>query len=84
MYVFLELCTQAKLYATIALLLLLYMIIKNPDNTRYDIALLLLKASTFIAFTFAINKLCVTGYKYVSWIAAIIPHIIYILFLVNF
>jgi hypothetical protein len=83
MYVFLQLCAQAKLYAVIAIIILLYIVTKNPDNSRSDIALLLLKASTFIGFTFAINKLCVLGYKYISWLAAIIPHIIYILVLVQ-
>ena len=61
MYVFLELCSQAKIYAYIGLMILLYIVIKNPENSRYDIALLLLKASVFVAFTFAINKLCSTG-----------------------
>ena len=83
MYVFLELCSQAKIYAYIGLMILLYIVIKNPDNSRYDIALLLLKASVFVAFTFAINKLCSTGYKYIAWIAALVPHIITILVLIN-
>jgi hypothetical protein len=83
MYIFLELCSQAKIYAFIALLLLCYIVIKNPENSRYDIALLFLKASAFIAWTFAINKLCSTGYKYIAWIAAIVPHLIYILLLMN-
>ena len=83
MYIFLELCSQAKVYAFIAVFLLLYIVIKNPDNTRYDIALLLLKASTFIGWTFALNKMCTTGYKYVAWLAAIVPHLIYILVLMT-
>ena len=79
MYLFLEFCTQAKLYAFIAVLLLLYLVIKNPENSRYDIALLILKTATFIGWTFALNKLCTAGYKYIAWIGAIVPHIIYIL-----
>jgi hypothetical protein len=83
MYIFLELCPPAKIYAGIAVILLLYIVIKNPENSRYDIALLLLKASTFIGWTFALNKLCATGYTYIAWLAAIIPHIIYVLVLIN-
>ena len=83
MYIFLELCPQAKLYASFAVLLLLYIIIKNQENSRNDVALLLLKTSIFIAWTFALNKMCVSGYKYIAWIAAIVPHIIYVLVLVN-
>ena len=84
MYIFLELCTQAKIYAVLGLLILLYSIIKNPENTRSDMALLVLKAAIFIGWTFFISKLCVTGYKYVAWLAAFIPHLIYILVLMNF
>jgi hypothetical protein len=84
MYVFLEFCTAAKMYAFVGLLLLCYIVIKNPENNRYDIAFLLIKATVFIGWTFAVNKLCSTGYKYISWVAAIIPHLIYILFLMNF
>jgi hypothetical protein len=83
MYVFLELCSPAKLYAFIAVLLLLYTIIKSPDNTRYDIALLLIKASIFIGLTFALNKLCSSGYKYIAWIVAIVLHLIYVLLLMK-
>jgi hypothetical protein len=84
MYIFLELCSQAKLYTAIALLLLLYSVIKNPEHTRYDIAMLSIKAAVFIGWTFALNKLCTTGYKYIAWLGAIVPHLIYILFLINF
>lgn len=83
MYIFLELCSPAKLFAFVAVLLLLYIVIKNPENTRYDIALLLLKVSTFIGWTFALNKLCGSGYTYIAWIAAVVPHLIYILLLIN-
>ena len=82
MYIFLELCYQAKLYAFIAVFLLLYIVIKNPNNTNFDIAMLLLRAALFIAWTFVLNRLCSTGYRYVAWLAAIIPHIIYFLVLV--
>ena len=84
MYIFMELCSQAKLYAFIAVIILLYIIIKNPDNSRYDIAILGLKTSTFIGWTFLINKMCLNDYKYIAWLAAIVPHIIYVLVIMNF
>ena len=82
MYVFLELCSQAKLYAIIAILLLLYSVIKNPEHSRRDMIILLIKAVVFIAWTFALNLMCSSGYKYVAWLAVIIPHIIYVLCLI--
>jgi hypothetical protein len=84
MYVFLELCQQAKLYAVIATLLLLYSVIKNPEHSRRDMVILLIKAVVFIGWTFALNKLCTSGYKYIAWLAALVPHLIYVLFLINF
>jgi len=84
MYVFLELCSQAKIYAGIGILLLLYLTIKNPENSRYDIIMLVVKAAIMIGFTFGINKLCTTGYKYFAWIMAFVPHIIACLFLINY
>ena len=84
MYIFLEFCSQAKVYAFIALLILMYMIIKKADNNRSDIFWLAIKASIMIAITFGINKLCQTGYKYFAWLMAFIPHAIVILFLINY
>lgn len=84
MYVFLELCSQAKLYAIIAILLLLYSIIKNPEHSRRDMVILLIKAAVFIGLTFGLNRLCIAGYKYIAWLAALIPHLIYVLCLINF
>jgi hypothetical protein len=78
-----EFCSPAKIYAFIAFLLLLYSTIKNPDNTAYDIAFLLLKAAIFIGWTFALNKFCNLGYKYLAWIAALVPHLIYILVMIK-
>ena len=83
MYIFLELCSQAKIYAGIGLLILLYMTIKNPENNRNDIIKLIIKAAVMLGITFGINKLCTTGYKYFSWLMAFIPHIITCLFLIN-
>jgi hypothetical protein len=83
MYVFLEFCTQAKIYAFISLFIMLYLVIKNPDTSRYDTFWLIIKAATFIGFTFAINKLCTLGYKYFAWLMAFIPHLIVILLLIN-
>ena len=84
MYVFLELCSQAKIYAAIGLLILLYLTIKNPENSRYDIIMLVVKAAIMIGITFGINKLCTTGYKYFSWLMAFVPHIITCLVLINY
>lgn len=83
MYIFLELCTQAKIYATVGLLILLYMIIKSSENTNADIIKLVIKAGVMIGVTFGINKLCTTGYKYFAWLMAFIPHIIIIMMLAN-
>ena len=83
MYIFLELCTQAKIYATVGLLILLYMIIKSSENTNADIIKLVIKAGVMIGVTFLINKLCTTGYKYIAWLLAFIPHIIIIMMLAN-
>ena len=83
MYIFLELCTQAKIYATVGLLILLYMIIKSSENTNADIIKLVIKAGVMIGVTFGINKLCTTGYKYFAWLLAFIPHIIIIMMLAN-
>jgi hypothetical protein len=83
MYIFLELCSQAKLYAVVALLILLYTVIKNAQFTRYDILFICLKAAAFVGWTFALNKLCLSGYTYIAWLAAIIPHVIYIFLLIN-
>ena len=84
MYVFLELCSQAKIYASIGLLILLYLILKNPENNRYDIIMLVVKASIMLGITFGINQLCTTGYKYFAWLMAFVPHIITCLVLINF
>ena len=83
MYVFLELCSPAKIYAAIGLLILLYLTVKNPENNRFDIIKLIVKASIMLGITFGINKLCTTGYKYLSWVLAFVPHIIACLFLIN-
>jgi hypothetical protein len=83
MYIFLELCTQAKIYAMVGLLILLYMIIKSNENTNADIIKLVIKAGVMIGVTFGINKLCTTGYKYIAWLLAFIPHIIVIMMLAN-
>ena len=83
MYIFLELCTQAKIYAMVGLLILLYTIIKSSENTNADIIKLVIKAGVMIGVTFFINKLCTTGYKYISWLLAFIPHIIIIMMLAN-
>ena len=84
MYIFLELCSQAKMYAAIGLLILLYLTIKNPEHSRYDIIMLLVKASIMIGITFGINKLCTTGYKYFAWLMAFAPHIVTFLVLINY
>ena len=84
MYVFLELCQPAKLYASFAILLLLYSVIKNPEHSRHDMVILFIKAAVFIGWTFALNRLCITGYKYIAWLAAFIPHLIYVFCLINF
>ena len=83
MYIFLEFCAQAKLYAIVALLILLYLVIKSSDMKTADIVFLGLRAAAFIAWSFAINKMCLSGYRYIAWLAAIIPHIIYIFVLIN-
>ena len=84
MYIFLEFCSQAKLYAFISLLILLYMYVKKGDNTRSDLFWLAIKASIMIGITFGINQLCLTGYKYFSWLVAFIPHLITVLVLFNY
>ncbi len=83
MYIFLQLCAPAKLYAAVAVLLLLYAVIKNAEFTSYDILMLCLRAAAFVGWTFALNLICSSGYKYVAWLAAVIPHIIYIFLLIN-
>ena len=83
MYVFLEFCAQAKVYAVLALFILLYSVIKTPEISNYDITMLIIKAVIMICVTFGINKLCTKGFKYVAWLVAIIPHVIILLFMVN-
>lgn len=83
MYVFLQLCTPAKLYAAVAVLLLLYSVIKNSEVTKYDIVMLCIRAAVFVSWTFVLNRLCLSGYRYIAWLAALIPHIIYIFVLIN-
>ena len=84
MYIFLEFCTQAKIYATVSLFILVYLTIKNADHTKYDIIMLTIKAALFIGMTFGINKLCTMGYKYFAWLMAFIPHTLIILVLINY
>jgi hypothetical protein len=84
MYIFVEFCSQAKIYSVIALLILLHSVIQSPDFKGYDMVFFILKAVVMIAFTFLINKLCVMGFKYMAWLAAFIPHIIYILAFMKF
>ena len=79
-----QLCMQAKFYALISFLLILYIIIKNPETNRYDIIILIIKVVVFISWTFVLNKMCNAGYKYFAWAAAIVPHLIYILVIMNF
>ncbi len=84
MYIFLEFCSQAKIYACISLLILIYMTTKANEPTHYDTFILCIKAAIMISITFGINKLCLLGYKYISWLMAFVPHIITILYLINY
>jgi hypothetical protein len=84
MYIFLEFCTQAKIYAIISLFILLYLIVKKSQHKHTDIIILAVQAAFFIGMTFGINKICTMGYKYFAWLIAFIPHILIILVLINY
>jgi hypothetical protein len=74
MYSLADLCSQAKTYFVIAFLTLLYTVIKDTDSWP----ILLLKSAVFLAWTFFLNFLCGRGYKAVAWVAATIPHFIFV------
>jgi hypothetical protein len=74
MYSLADLCSQAKTYFVLAFLTLLYLVIKNNDSWL----ILLLKSIVFLAWIFFLNFLCGRGYKAIAWVAAIIPHFIFV------
>ena len=74
MYVFLDFCQPAQLYAVISFLTLLYFVVKKVDAIWFFV-----KAVIFIAWVFALNKMCKEGYKPIAWLMAIIPHIIFLI-----
>ena len=74
MYVFLDFCAPAKLYAIIAFLTLLYYIV-----IQTSVFWVCIKALIFIAWVFALNKMCKKGFTPIAWLLSIIPHIIYLI-----
>jgi hypothetical protein len=74
MYIFMNFCTPAKFYTLVTFLTLLYLVIKNATMFWF-----IIQAIIFTTWIFILNKLCKEGYKLISWILAIIPHIIFLL-----
>ena len=69
-----DFCMAAKFYALIAFLTLLYLIIVN-DNIGW----LIVKAIAFIVWTFLLQKMCKMRYTAIAWLAATVPHGIFLL-----
>jgi hypothetical protein len=74
-FIFMDFCQQAKVYLVIALFTLMYYV-----YTDQDYIWVALKAVLFIAWGFAINKLCLKNLKAIAWIMAIIPPFVFLLF----
>ena len=69
-----DFCMPAKFYALIAFLTLLYLIIIN-DNIWW----IIVKAITFIVWTFLLQKMCKMRFTAIAWLTAIVPHGIFLL-----
>ena len=74
-FVFMDFCQPAKVYLVIALFTLMYYVYNDQDYIW-----VVLKAALFVAWAFGINKLCLQDLKAVSWIMAIIPPFVFLLF----
>jgi hypothetical protein len=74
MYVFLDFCQPAQLYAVISFLTLLYFVI-----IKVDLIWLFIKAIIFIIWIFVLNRMCKEGYKPIAWVLAIVPHLIFLI-----
>ena len=74
MYLFMEFCSPAKFYFFVAFLTLLYIVILNNDTMVW----IALKAISFIGWSFLLNWFCSKGYKALTWLAAIVPHMIFL------
>ena len=73
-FVFMDFCMPAKFYLIIALLTLIYYV-----STDQSFVWIIVKAVLFIIWGFALNKLCVAGYKSIAWLMAIVPQCIFLL-----
>jgi len=74
MYVFLDFCQPAQLYAVISFLTLLYFVI-----IKVDLIWLFVKAIIFIIWIFVLNRMCKEGYKPIAWVLAVVPHLIFLI-----
>jgi len=74
MYVFLDFCQPAQLYAVISFLTLLYFVI-----IKVDLIWLFVKAIIFITWIFVLNRMCKEGYKPIAWVLAVVPHLIFLI-----
>jgi len=74
MYVFLDFCQPAQLYAVISFLTLLYFVI-----IKVDLIWLFIKAIIFIIWIFVLNRMCKEGYKPIAWVLAVVPHLIFLI-----
>jgi len=77
-YLFADFCSAAKFYSGFAFLTLIYLIIINDS-----IGWVIVKSITFIAWAFFLQLMCKSGYRAIAWLAAIIPHSIFILITVK-